>query len=601
MDCCAQDRGRGRRIAALFGVIALGLFLTTDPATVVAHNGTSHLDGTVTSIDGKQIVVTKENGRTEKFRVNAETTYQRLDSSSPVPATDLQVGCLVSVDLFGQPGGEQTALEIRLQPPAAVEPHAAGEASKSGSASVTAAGEKVIALDDPLARQFVGSYPAAATPTGVVREFDLTAAPSTVELIPGRPMAVWAYNGQVPGPILRVKLGETVRVRFENKLEQSTTVHWHGVRVPNAMDGVPGVTQDPVQPGGTFLYEFTPKDAGTFWFHPHIRSSEQVERGLFGILIVDDPDSTPFSKDVVWVLDDWLLNEDGSLNELFVTRHDLAHDGRWGNVLTVNGKRTPTFEARPGERWRLRMANVANGRVFDPQFSGLKPTIVAMDGMSSVAAFPASHLDLAPGNRVDFDLTFPADSSGRIFEVRDGYSRSSPLLARISVSGDGVTTPTGETARGKVPSWPEASAAEPTLVLHLNARAGGPYGLEWTINNQVMRHGDGTEPQSSHEHHAPYSLPLGRFAKIRFVNDSARLHPMHMHGVFFKVLARDGKPVNEPQWRDTVLLRGRQTIDVGVVPLDEGQWMLHCHILEHAESRMMTLVEVKSNAGDAPH
>jgi len=153
------------------------------------------------------------------------------------------------------------------------------------------AGASVLALlaacrSSPEVREFTNSYPTEATPVGVTREFALTAAPATVTLFDGRPLQVWAYNQQVPGPVLRVRLGETVRATLTNRLPQPTTIHWHGVRVPNAMDGVPGVTQPPVQPGDSFVYEFTPKDAGTFWFHPHLRSSEQVERGLFGVLIV---------------------------------------------------------------------------------------------------------------------------------------------------------------------------------------------------------------------------------------------------------------------------------------------------------------------------
>jgi FtsP/CotA-like multicopper oxidase with cupredoxin domain len=131
-----------------------------------------------------------------------------------------------------------------------------------------------------LARQLRGAYPDRAAPTGVVRSFDIEAREAELPLIDGGKLRVWAYNGQVPGPELRIRLGDTLRVRFTNRLPQPTTIHWHGVRVPNGMDGVPHVTQPPVEPGGSFTYEFTPKDAGTFWFQPHVRSSEQVERGL---------------------------------------------------------------------------------------------------------------------------------------------------------------------------------------------------------------------------------------------------------------------------------------------------------------------------------
>src|SRR3954469_23073543 len=163
--------------------------------------------------------------------------------------------------------------------------------------------------EDQARAEFEGSYQEVASPTGVVRTFDVTAAPTKIPLIDGKDLEVWAYNGRVPGPTLRVKLGETVRVRFTNNLPQETTIHWHGVRLPNAMDGVPFITQKPVQPGETFVYEFTPKDAGTFWFHPHVRASEQVERGLYGVLVVEDVAPPPYSRDLVWVVDDFLLKD----------------------------------------------------------------------------------------------------------------------------------------------------------------------------------------------------------------------------------------------------------------------------------------------------
>jgi len=174
------------------------------------------------------------------------------------------------------------------------------------------------------------ALPGCQSQPSAVHEFDIVAAPSSVPLLDGRTIDAWSYNGHVPGPTLRVRVGDTLRVRFTNRLPQPTTIHWHGVRVPNAMDGVPGVTQRPVEPGETFVYEFAPKDAGTFWFHPHVRSSEQVERGLYGVLIVEDREPPPFSRDELWVLDDVLLGPDGQIAPEFNTRHDLAHDGRWG-------------------------------------------------------------------------------------------------------------------------------------------------------------------------------------------------------------------------------------------------------------------------------
>ena len=260
-------------------------------------------------------------------------------------------------------------------------------------------------LHERLHAEFDGAYPDELAATGSVHEVELVAAPTEVQ-IGGRMLEVWAYNGQVPGPTLRLRLGDTLRARFVNRLPQETTIHWHGVRVPNAMDGVPHVTQPPVRPGETFDYEFTPKDAGTYWFHPHVRGSEQVERGLHGVLIVEDPDPRSYTQDVMWVVDDWRLDDTGQIDGRFNTRHDLAHDGRWGRLRTVNGRSAPRLKVRPGERIRLRMLNCANGRVIAPHFGTLQPQIIAVDGKYLRQPMPLGRFEMAPGNRLDLDITF---------------------------------------------------------------------------------------------------------------------------------------------------------------------------------------------------
>jgi FtsP/CotA-like multicopper oxidase with cupredoxin domain len=423
---------------------------------------------------------------------------------------------------------------------------------------------------------------------GELREFDVTAAPASIPLIDGRTMRVWAYNGQVPGPTLRIRLGDTLRVRFTNHLPQSTTVHWHGVRVPNAMDGVPWVTQPPIEPGETFVYEFAPKDAGTFWFHPHIRSSEQVERGLFGVLIVEDLEQ-PFSRDELWVLDDMLLAPDGQIAPAFNTRHDLAHDGRWGNVLLVNGRRGAELAVQPGERLRLRLVNVANGRVFRPDFSPLEAKIIAVDGLYAARPVDPMGFELAPGNRVDLDIVVPQDLAGRRVLIADRFTRGELPLAEIVVAAGPplATTRIAPAMREQLRSWGFPGEEPVRAEFLLNARAGGPFGIEWTINGEAMDHAGHSSNATS------YALPLGKPSRIRFINQSFRLHPMHLHGMFFQVISRNDVPVDEPFSRDTVLVHPKESIEVGVVPVDPGTWMAHCHVLEHAEAGMMTLVEVR--------
>lgn len=449
-------------------------------------------------------------------------------------------------------------------------------ACRSSSSTTTAPDPRV---------EFGAAYPEHAFPDGKLVEVDIVAAETEVELVDGKRIKVWAYNGTVPGPTIRVRLGDTLRVKFTNQLPQETTIHWHGVRVPNNMDGVPHATQPPVAPGGSFTYEFTPKDAGTFWFHPHVRSSEQVERGLYGLLVVEDKQPPPFTREVTWILDDWLLGKDGQIVGQFNTPHDLAHDGRWGNAVTVNGKTDTTLTVAAGERIRVRLLNASNGRVYAPDFAGLDAQIIAVDGLYARTPTKLERFELAPGNRLDLDITITGAARSLIVMDRFIPQRAN-RLAEILVDGSSAAPAFASPARAYVPAYANALAEPVTHEFQLNARQGGPFGIEWTIDNKAF---------IGHEHHHDPGLTLVRdkWVRLRFVNVSARLHPIHLHGMFFKLLARDSVAVDEPFFRDTVLIHGKESVDIGVVPLDAGDWMMHCHILEHAEAGMMMMLAVR--------
>lgn len=454
------------------------------------------------------------------------------------------------------------------------------------SAAAVAAPAELPAGNRRLLREFNRAFPEDAPRAARVREFQIVAAPAEIEIADGHKLQVWAYNGQVPGPVLRVRLGERLRVQFTNRLPQPTTIHWHGVRVPNAMDGVPHLTQPPIEPGGSFVYEFTPKDPGTFWFHPHVRSSEQVERGLYGVLIVEDRKPLSYSQDVAWVIDDWLLDAEGQIAGGFNSRHDLAHDGRWGNVITVNGRSDQRLRVRSGERVRLRLVNSANGRVFTPDFGGLDAKVIAVDGTYLRHPVEASGFEVSPGNRLDVDISFRGAES-QSYVVMDRFVAGRPnRLATIEVQGrDAQVQDFPSPARAHVPAWRDGLLEPIDAEFRINARAGGEYGIEWTFNGVAF---------AGHDHASEPALVLRRgvWARLRFVNESARLHPIHLHGMFFRLLARNGQPLDEPFFRDTALVHAYETIDIGLVPLDAGDWMMHCHILEHAEAGMMTTVRV---------
>ena len=223
---------------------------------------------------------------------------------------------------------------------------------------------------------------ASADGSKAARELKLTAAPGRVSLV-GKPHPatdVWCYDGRVPGPEIRVRQGEPVRIVVENNLAEDTTVHWHGIRLPIAMDGVPGISRQPIKPSEQFAYEFTPPDAGTFWYHPHADSLRQLGRGMAGALIVGEPDPPAVDRDVLWMLSDWRLTSDAQIASGFGNGMEAAMSGRVGNTVTINGRISEQEPVRAGERVRVRLVNSALARIMALRFEGHRPVIVAIDG-----------------------------------------------------------------------------------------------------------------------------------------------------------------------------------------------------------------------------
>lgn len=397
------------------------------------------------------------------------------------------------------------------------------------------------------------------------------------------PTPVWAYNGQVPGPTIRAKAGTVLEVDLHNALGEPTSVHWHGLRIDNAMDGVPGVTQDPIQPGQRFTYRLTLKEPGTYWYHPHFNAGEQLERGLKGVLIVDETEPQPWSRELIWLVDDWRMLQDGTIFPRFNTHHDLMHDGRWGNMVTINGVIRPEVAVFPGERIRLRLINGANARVILPNLDGLPATVIAVDGRPVTRHFALQNFPLAPGNRVDLDIIIPVDAGGKTFHVTDRFTQRPFELATIRVEHrKPVVTPSFKaiSAPDFLPS-DQFRSIEVSKTWDLDAVRGGTFGIGWAMNNRLWPDAD------------TVSQTLGRPQKLRFVNNSTRLHPMHIHGVFFRVLEVNGEAAVEAFTRDTVLIGPRESIVVGFVPEHTGVWLTHCHIQSHAEAGMMTTIDVQ--------
>jgi FtsP/CotA-like multicopper oxidase with cupredoxin domain len=431
----------------------------------------------------------------------------------------------------------------------------------------------------------------------------LRAALARVDLV-GKPHPatdVWAYERSVPGPELRARQGERLRIEFVNALPAASTVHWHGVRVPNAMDGVPHVTQPPVAPnGGRFVYEFLLEDAGTFWYHPHLGSPEQVGRGLYGALIVEEQQSLPVDRDVVWVLGDWRLDGEARIVGDFRNFMDASHAGRIGNTVTVNGKVPEAFDVRAGERIRLRLVNAANARIFGLGFRGHAPLVIALDGHPVEPHAPAGgRVVLGPGMRADVLLDATGDPGATYTVVDDFYPRQAYRLLDLRYSErrepGRAKEPVPRLARNPV-TEPDLSDAQRHLLrfeggmmggipMERMASASNPAASVWTINGKrVLEKDHGHEPILKLAHRRSYLLEL--------VNETAWHHPIHLHGHVFRVLSRDGKPALHREWADTVLISPRSRAEVAFVADNPGDWMLHCHVLEHQASGMMAVVRV---------
>lgn len=441
-------------------------------------------------------------------------------------------------------------------------------------------------------------------------EMILTASPGTTPIIGAKfpDTKVWCYNSQVPGPEIRLRQGDRLRATLENRLDEDTTVHWHGVRVPNAMDGAADVTQPSTQPGESFVYEFTVPDAGTYWYHPHAHSSEQVGRGLSGAFIIEEAESLPVDRDVVWLLGDYRLKRDASIAGGFDNHMEMSMAGRVGNVTTINGRVPNLFPVRSGERIRLRLINGAPARIFGLEFRKHRPLVIALDGQpiephapdgNRVVLGPAMRadiiLDLAgePGSSASVVDSFYDDLSYRLVDLN--YSDAPPLRAKPL--GPPVKLPPNTMPE---PDLERAQSHDVTLTggmmsgtgmsggMGMGGGMGGMMGSGsmWAINGVAM-------PGDDMAHMKPIiTLTRGKSYVLAIDNQTAWYHPIHLHGHSFRVITRNGRRTKYQEWRDTVLVPPRERAEVAFVADNPGDWMFHCHILDHQDGGMMSVIRV---------
>lgn len=421
----------------------------------------------------------------------------------------------------------------------------------------------------------------------------------------GGAMPLWTFADGPWPPLIRLNLGDRLEATLNNELPragESTSIHWHGIRLPNDQDGVPFLVQPPVQPGETFRYGFTPPDPGTFFFHTHCNTVEQLGRGLVGILIIDGDTTEPYDADTVLLMRDWHVDiERGRFNS-FYTLRGAARAGTYAPLRSVNGAVNPEIVLPAAGDCRVRLINTDTTRVMRIGVEGADAAIVAIDGMG-VSPFPLASWAMGPGMRIDIVLRAPAD--GGIARLIDQSPPGRVALAHFVGRGAARRMSAFDPAPLRAPriAEPDTKVAERLNFVFQSTESGKfiadnsdsgallgalclSQNLFWIINGRAWPDRD----------HARLPPPLAAFERGRsyvFVlrNDSEFAHPIHIHGHTFKLL-RSSRQKGPQHHADTLLLLPREQAEVAFVADNPGDWMFHCHVLEHQEGGMMTTLRV---------
>ena len=452
-------------------------------------------------------------------------------------------------------------------------------------------------------------------------------------VINGKTFVMYGFNGQYPGPLIVVKQSATVVVNFTNRIDLPTTIHWHGVRLDNRFDGVPGVTQDPVLPGGSFVYQIHFPDPGIYWYHPHVREDIQQELGLYGNMLVESPDPdyyNPVNREEVLILDDLFMDRE-EIVPFGQEAGNFSLMGRFGNLFLLNGEPDYHLSVKRGEVVRFLLTNVSNTRSYNVVFGDARMKVVGADISKFQREEWVESVFIAPAQRYVIEARF--DTPGEfaitnnvqaINHVRGEFFASVDTLGTITVSDDPAEAnyagqflvlrenedviadierfrphfdrpPDHElvlTLRlGEVPSIVvQFMSIDTTYFPPVEMNNAMPM-MNWVSNagnvRWILR-----EPATRRENmDINWEFTQGDVVKIRLFNDPNSIHPMghpiHLHGQRLLVLERDGVRTRNLAWKDTAMIPTGSTVDLLVEMSNPGRWMMHCHIAEHLEAGMM--------------
>lgn len=470
-------------------------------------------------------------------------------------------------------------------------------------------------------------------PTEIVRVNDgdlIELNPTLVKKqINGKQFAVYGYNEQIPGPIIVADEAATIRVSVTNNIDSPTTVHWHGVRLDNSEDGVPDVTQEPIEPGASHLYSVKLPDEGVYWYHPHVREDIQQDMGLYGNLLVmpiDDESYPPVNRTETVVLDDLLLNTKGERPAYGKEGATYSLMGRFGNVMLINGKPAEEYSVttEKGAVVRYYFTNVANTRTFKMTIPGAKLKLIGSDiGKFERESFIDS-VTIAPAERYIVDAYF--EESGD-YELKHQSPVATYSMGTVHIGEEPIENSYGSDfaqlrefadVQKEIDNYrqhfddPVAKTLRLTIDMmgmnhgNMMHHEESDDGIEWEDSMPMMNEmmsdkqlkwkmrDDETQKENMD---IAWNFSVGDIVKIRIINDEDSAHPMHhpihFHGQRFLILNQNGDENTNLAWKDTVLVPKGEYVDLLFDMSNPGDWMFHCHIAEHLTNGMMGMFRIQ--------
>ena len=441
-----------------------------------------------------------------------------------------------------------------------------------------------------------------------IKKFTLVATEKNMQLSRTVVLPVWTYNGTVPGQEIRVTQGDFVQVKLINYLSDPITIHWHGYPLNSAMDGIPGLTQDAVKQGETFTYEFIANVTGTYWYHSHQEGSKQVDKGLYGALIVEPKVKEKIDKDYTLMLDEWMEktedmgamegNKDSKVpnnpeEALKQSKEEETQMSTAYNIFTVNGKSGSLIEplqAKKGDIVRLRFINVGY-RSHGIHIPGQNIKVVSTDGQDISGAYLIKDqiITIGPGERYDIEFTVTGEEDF-VIDAHDNNKYNIQMKIPVNIldgSSKNMIEPTTKLSEFDLTSYGKPGIG----IFTLNQKYDVEYNadLDVKIKDGALKY---IINGKTFDESTSLKIKKDDLVKIIYTNKSIVDHPMHLHGHFFQILAKNGKETTgAPILKDSILIKAGESYTIAFKADNPGLWVQHCHELHHAAGGMMQKIE----------